>query len=176
VTVAAPDAAGTPVSGSGPVRRRFGRRKFDRQPGQPAAVLIASNGVAVPGAAVRLALRMGHGEPVAVVSIARLYGSGLGLQNPGLMPTRKEMAEQKESVEQVVRALEKAGTEAWGQVAITRRPAKTIAAAARARGVGHVIVVRPEQPVRWRQVVEGDLVKEVSRKLGPGIEVEGVSP
>jgi hypothetical protein len=36
--------------------------------------------------------------------------------------------------------------------------------------------VRPEQPVRWRQVVEGDLVKEIKRKLGPEIEVEGVSP
>jgi hypothetical protein len=36
--------------------------------------------------------------------------------------------------------------------------------------------VRPEQPVRWRQVVEGDLVKEVARKVGSAVEVEGVSP
>jgi hypothetical protein len=165
-----------PPSGAGPVRRRFGRRKFDKQPAQPATVLIASNGVPVPGSAVRLALRMGGGEPVAVLNIARLYGSSLGLQNPGLMPTRKELAEQKQVVERTVHSIEKAGVQAWGQLAITRRPAKTISAAAKARGVGHVIVVRPEQPVRWRQVVEGDLVKEVVRKLGPGVEVEGVSP
>jgi hypothetical protein len=175
VTVASP-AAEAASPDAGPLRRRFGRRKFDKQPAQPAAVLIASNGVAVPGAAVRLALRISGGEPVAVVCIARLYGSALGLQNPGLMPTRKEMAEQKAIVARAVRSIEKGGGDAWGQVAISRRPAKTIAAAAKARHVGHVIVVRPEQPVRWRQVVEGDLIKEVSRKLGPEVEVEGVSP
>ena len=59
---------------------------------------------------------------------------------------------------------------------MSRKPAKTIAAAAEARSVDHVIVVRPDQPVRWRQVVEGDLVKEVARKVGSAVEVEGVSP
>ena len=175
MTVAEADTAGSPPAG-GPVRRRFGRRKFDKQPAQPAAVLIASNGVAVPNSALRLARRVSGGEPVAVVSIARLYGSGFGLQNPGLMPTRKELADQHEIVERAVSSLEKAGSEAWGQVAITRRPAKTIAEAARARGVGHVIVVRPEQPARWRRTVEGDLAKEVAHKLGSDVEVEGVSP
>jgi hypothetical protein len=175
VTVAEADTAGAAPAG-GPVRRRFGRRKFDTQPAQPAAVLIASNGVAVPNAALRLARRVSGGQAIAVVSIARLYGSGLGLQNPGLMPTRKELAEQREIVERAVSSLEKSGSEAWGQVAITRRPAKTIAQAARARGVGHVIVVRPVQPARWRRTVEGDLVKEVAHKLGSDVEVEGVSP
>lgn len=73
-------------------------------------------------------------------------------------------------------SLEKGGVEAWGQIAVSRKPVKTIAAAAEARSVEHVIVVRPEQPVRWRQVVEGDLVKEVARKVGSAVEVEGVSP
>ncbi len=159
-----------------PIRRKFGRRKFDKQPAQPAAVLIAANGVSIPGAALRLALRLSGGRPVAVVSIARLYGSSLGLQNPGLMPSRKEMAEQRDIVERAVAALEKAGVECWGQIAVSRKPAKTIAAAAQARSVEHVIVVRPDQPVRWRAVVEGDLVKEVARKVGSAVEVEGVSP
>jgi hypothetical protein len=177
VTVAPPaEVSETSAPAGGPVRRRFGRRKFDKQPGQAAGVLIASNGVSIPNAAVRLALRVGGGEPVAVVSIARLYGSALGLQNPGLMPTRKEMAEQRDIVERAVEALEKGGAEAWGQIAISRKPAKTIAAAVKARGAAHVIVVRPDQPVRWRRVVEGDLVKEVVRKVGADVEVEGVSP
>ena len=171
----APPSHEASASGS-PVRRRFGRRKFDRQPAQQAAVLIAANGVAIPGAAVRLALRLAGDRPVAVVSIARLYGSSLGLQNPGLMPSRKEMAAQRDIVERAVASLEKGGVEAWGQIAVSRKPAKTIAAAAAARSVGHVIVVRPDQPVRWRQVVEGDLVKEVVRKVGSAVEVEGVSP
>jgi alkylated DNA nucleotide flippase Atl1 len=171
----APPAQEASASGS-PVRRRFGRRKFDKQPNQAAAVLIAANGVTIPGAAVRSALRLAGGRPVAVVSIARLYGSSLGLQNPGLMPSRKEMAVQREIVERAVASLEKGGVEAWGQIAVSRKPAKTIAAAAAARSVDHVIVVRPDQAVRWRQVVEGDLVKEVVRKVGSAVEVEGVSP
>ena len=158
-----------------PIRRRFGRRKFDRQPTQPAAVLIASNGERIPGAAIRAALRMSQGRPVAVVSIARIYGSAFGLPNPGLMPTKEEMAEQRMIVEKAVAAIETGGCEAWGQIACTRRPRKTIAQVAKARSVHHVLVVRPEKS-GWRLVVEGDLAKEVARKLGPGVEVEGVAP
>jgi hypothetical protein len=171
----APPAQEVSPSGS-PIRRRFGRRKFDKQPDQPAAVLIAANGVTIPGAAIRSALRLARGRPVAVVCIARLYGSGLGLQNPGLMPSRKELAVQREIVERAVASLEKGGSQAWGQIAVSRKPAKTIAGAAMARGATHVIVVRPDQPVRWRRVVEGDLVKEVVHKFGHDVEVEGVNP
>jgi hypothetical protein len=166
--------ASAPPAGS-PVRRKFGRRKFDRQPTEPAAVLIASNGEKIPGAAIRQALRLSAGRPVAVVTIARIYGSSLGLPNPGLMPTRKEMNEQKEIVQSAVSALEKGGAEAWGQIAATRRPSKSIAQAAAARGVHHVLVIRPEK-TGWRLFVEGDIAKEVSEKLGPGVTVEGVSP
>jgi len=42
--------------------------------------------------------------------------------------------------------------------------------------VRDVIVVRKLQTKRWREVVEGDIVKDISRKLGPGVSVEGVSP
>jgi hypothetical protein len=37
------------------------------------------------------------------------------------------------------------------------------------------MVVREEQ-VRWRRVVEGDLAKELSRKLSSDVRVEGVNP
>ena len=173
MTVAAP--APTAPRSSSPVRRKFGRRKFDKQPTQRAAVLIASNGEKIPGAAIRQALRISAGEPVAVVTIARIYGSSLGLPNPGLMPSRKEMIEQKSIVETAVAAIEKGGSEAWGQIAASRRPSKTIAQAAAARGVQHVLVIRPEK-VGWRLVVEGDVAKEVAKKLGPGVTVEGVTP
>jgi hypothetical protein len=159
----------------GPVRSKFGRRKFDKQPTQPAAVLIASNGEKIPGAAIRQAIRLSGGEPVAVVTIARIYGSSLGLPNPGLMPTRKEMEEQKEIASKAVAALEMGGVEAWGQVAATRKPSKTISQAAVAREVRHVLVVRPEKS-GWRLVVEGDVAKEVAHKLGADVTVEGVAP
>jgi hypothetical protein len=157
------------------LRRGFGRRKFDRQPTQQAAVLIATNGHPIPPAVIRTAARVAGGEPVAVVTIARIYGSGLGLPNPGLMPTRREMAEQKAIVDKAVKALERAGVEAWGQIAASRRPAKTMAHVAKARGARYVLLIRPVQS-RWRTVVEGDLAKDVARKLGSGVTVEGVTP
>jgi hypothetical protein len=173
VTVTAP-ASDAPTSRS-PVRRKFGRRKFDKQPTQSAAVLIASNGEKIPGAAIRQALRLSAGKPVAVVTIARIYGSSLGLPNPGLMPTRKEMNEQMEIVQEAVSAIEKGGSEAWGQIAASRRPSKTIAQAAAARGARYVLVIRPEK-VGWRLFVEGDVAEEVAKKLGPRVTVEGLSP
>lgn len=157
--------------------RRFGRRKFDKQPTQPAAVLIAAPmGDPIPPAAVRAALARSAGEPVAVVTIARIYGSSMGLPNPGLMPTRKEMEAQKGQVEKTLRQIEKGGGQAWGQVAASRKPVKTIAQAAKARGVRHVIVVRTSHTKKWREVVEGNIVKDIARKLGSEIHVEGVSP
>jgi hypothetical protein len=158
-----------------PVRRGFGRRKFDKQPTQPAAVLIATNGHPVPGSVIRTARALAAGEPVAVVTIARIYGSSFGLPNPGLMPTKREMADQRAIVDKAVRALERAGVEAWGQIAASRRPAKAISQVAAARGSRYVLVIRSEQ-ARWRTAVEGDLAKEVARKLGRDITVEAVSP
>ena len=85
------------------------------------------------------------------------------------------MEEQKEIASRAVAALEKGGVEAWGQVAATRKAAKTIAQAALARGVRHVLVVRPEKS-GWRLVVEGDVAKEVAQKVGAAVSVEGVAP
>jgi phage protein D len=48
--------------------------------------------------------------------------------------------------------------------------------AAKARGVRHVIVVRTPHTKRWREVVEGDIAKDIARKLGSEVNVEGVSP
>jgi len=160
-----------------PVRRRFGRRKFDTQPTQPAGVLIAAPmGDPIPASAVKKALELSSGSAVAVVTIARIYGSKYGLMNPGLLPSRREMDDQKRQVETAIGLIERSGAEAWGQIAASRKPVKTIATVAKARCAHHVIVVRIEQTQRWRQVVEGDVVKDISRKLGPDVHVEGVSP
>jgi hypothetical protein len=157
-----------------PSRARFGRRKWDKQPSQSAAVLIASVGVPIPPSVLRSAVQMSGGEAVAVISIARIYGSSLGLPNPGLMPTKAEMDDQRALVAKAVDRLERSGVEAWGQVAATRRFAKTIAQAARARGVRKVVVVAPEA-ARWRVVVEGDVARDVRRRLPKDVTVEGVT-
>jgi len=156
------------------VRPRFSRAKWDSQPTQSAAVLIATSGISIPPAVIRQAVELSGGRPVAVVSIARIYGSALGLPNPGLLPTRKEMEEQRALVAKAIDRLERSGVEAWGQVAATRRYGKTIAMAARARRVDHVLVVTPQAP-RWRLMIEGDVARDVKRRIGKDMAVKSIT-
>jgi hypothetical protein len=153
---------------------RRSKSKWDKQPTQSSAVLIATVGIAIPPTVIRRAVELSEGRPVAIVAIARIYGSSFGLPSPGLMPTRKEMEEQLAVVNKAIARLEKAGIEAWGQVASTRRYAKTIAQAGRARGVSSVLVVTPEVP-RWRRLMEGDTARDVRRRVGKQMTVEGVT-
>jgi hypothetical protein len=156
-------------------RFRIRKKKWDDQPAQSASVLIASSGEPIPPSAVRWALALSDGEAVAVISLARIYGSSFGLPNPGLMPTKKELEDQRSQVDKAVKLIEKKGNDGWGQVAATRRPVKAIAQAARARGVRHVIVVAPET-APWRQFVEGNLAKDVARRLGSSVSVQSMAP
>ncbi len=153
---------------SGRAFRRKGR--FDPQPTERATVLLASYGAPFDKASIREAIALSDGGPVAVVTIARVYGSAYGLPNPGLLPTRKELEVQNRQVDKATAVIERAGLEAPAQVAVSRKPGKTVAAVARARGVRHVVLSVPPS-ARWRQVVEGDPVKEVQRKLGPDVSV-----
>jgi hypothetical protein len=157
------------------VAGRVRRRRWDKQPTDPASVLIASTGEPIPPAAVSRAVALSGGQPVAVVSIARIYGHAMGLPNPGLMPTQKELGAQHERVARAIAAIEQAGAGGWGQVAATRRPGRTIARVAAARGVRHVVLVAPSPP-RWRRIIEGDLTREVRRRLSPDTTIETITP
>jgi hypothetical protein len=177
--MAADAAVGTQAGGAvqEPIRRSpgfpFRRAKFDEQPTQSAAVLVATVGIPIPPAVLRRAQERSGGRPVAVVTIARIYGSSMGLPNPGLLPTRKEMDEKRALVAEAIDRLERSGIEAWGQVASTRRYAKTIAQVAVTRGVDTVLVVTAEVP-RWRLFIEGDTARDVRRRIGNEIDVESI--
>jgi hypothetical protein len=149
--------------------RRKGR--FDPQPSQSSVVLLASHGEPFSKAAIQKAVQLSGGGPVAVITIARIYGSAYGLPNPGLLPTPKEMDVQRAQVERAIKSIERTGHEAWGQVAVSRKPGKTIARAAEARGVQHVLLCAPPSP-GWRRVVEGDPVKDIRRRVGTEITVQ----
>jgi hypothetical protein len=151
------------------------RRRWDKQPTEPASVLIASTGEPIPLTAISRAVARSGGQPVAVVSIARIYGSAMGLPNPGLLPTQQELGTQREQVARAVAAVERAGSDGWGQVAATRRPGRTIARVAGARGARHLVLVTPRQP-RWRQIIEGDLAREIRRRLPADTTIETVNP
>jgi len=115
----------------------FGRSKWDKAPAEPAGVLLASPGTPFSGAAVRRACELAAGEPVAVLTILKVYGSQFGLPNPGLLPTRREREEQYAIVRRAIAAVERRGGTADGQIAATRSAGRTIVyCSSRSRRVG----------------------------------------
>jgi K+-sensing histidine kinase KdpD len=105
-----------------------------------------------------------------VLALLKIYGYALGMPNPGLLPTAKERDAQRDVVANAIARLEKLSTEADGQVAMTRHPAKVIASVAKRRQVHHVIIEQPRVS-QVRRFVEGDAVASVRRRLGSQVEV-----
>jgi nucleotide-binding universal stress UspA family protein len=149
----------------------FGRRRFDQQPTAPAAVLLASSGSPFSRAALRRARELAGGEPVAVLSILKVYGSQFGLPNPGLLPTQREREEQMAIVGRAISELEQRGCTVDGQVAATRSAGRTIAKVARVRKVRYVVM--DEHPLTGLQkIVQGELANIVRRRLRDAATVE----
>jgi nucleotide-binding universal stress UspA family protein len=63
---------------------------------------------------------------VHVLAVGRVHGSGFGMPNPGLLPTRKELEDLYSEVDRAVAALERKGLKVDGQVLTTRNGAKRI--------------------------------------------------
>jgi Universal stress protein family len=149
----------------------LGRRHWDKQPTTPAEVLLASSGGAFSNAAIRRARELAGGQPVAVLSILRVYGSSFGLPSPGLMPTPRERDEQYAIVRRAINALEQRGCTVDGQITATRSAGRTIARVARARKVRYVVM--DDRPVSGlRRVLEGAVTATVRRRLSRDTELE----
>jgi nucleotide-binding universal stress UspA family protein len=93
------------------------------------SILLASPGAAFERAVIDHAVKLAR-KPrsfVHVISIARIWGTSLGIQHPGLFPTKREWQAQLEIVGDAVRQLKGAGLEARGGVIASRNPSKVIA-------------------------------------------------
>jgi nucleotide-binding universal stress UspA family protein len=117
-------------------------------------VLLASEGRAIPAAAVERAAELARecGGSVHVFSIARVWGTGLGLPNPGLLPSKHEWDEQRAVVDGAVKALARHGVKATGEVLATRRATKRIVGAA--EQLGCTSIVMAADPPRNRLVAD----------------------
>lgn len=146
------------------------RRGRDPQPDSPVAVLLASAGGPFPPASIAAAVERARGGPVAVLTIAQVHGSAFGLPNPGLLPSPRERQAARDSVAAAIDALARAGVAADGQVAVTRYAGRTIGRVAALRAAGHVVLVTDDAP-RWRQLLEGDTVAAVRRRVGDHLTV-----
>jgi hypothetical protein len=112
---------------------------------------------------------------VAVLAIAKIYGTQFGLPHPGLMPTRDEVDLRRGWISAAISALERQGVTADGQLAATRKPIKLIAKVALARSVEHV-VVDAGTATGVRRMIEGETGLDVRRRLRGAAEVVIVPP
>jgi hypothetical protein len=157
----------------------FQRQHGDPQPADPCAVLLAGLGKPFTPAALRRAAELVRltGEhldtPVAVLTIAKVHGSGLGLQHPGLMPTRKERDEQVALLEEAIGSLKQLGVGADGQVAVTRKFLRTIVKVAHLRQARFVIMDDPGGSAA-RRFLEGDPARYIRPRLDAGAVIEMV--
>jgi nucleotide-binding universal stress UspA family protein len=113
-------------------------------------IILASEGRPIPQAATKFAWRMAEkaGAEVYVLSIARIWGTSLGLPNPGLMPNKRELKEQYDHVAGAITWLKRRDISASGQVTGTRNAAKLILTEARRRRAD-AIVMAADAPQSW---------------------------
>ncbi len=151
------------------------RRRWDAQPTDRCEVLLASDGrQAFSESAVARAAALAGTGPVAVVTLAKVYGSSFDLPHPGLLPTKQELGERRGWVEHAIEQLQQDRLQADGQVAATRRATRKLAEVARVRGV-RIVVIDETASTGLRRLVEGDVGSELRRKLRRhGIDVEVV--
>jgi len=117
-------------------------------------ILLASEGRPIPDTAIQrtIELAANAGACVHVLSIARVHGVSFGLQTPGLLPTKREWAEQREIVAKAVKRLRRVGIEADGHVVGTRKATKQICN--EAAGKGCEAIVMAAEPDRNRLIAD----------------------
>ena len=117
-----------------------------------------------------LAAARATGGTVAVVIPLKIHGYAFGMPNPGLMPTAKERATAEEAITTTVRQLRRAGVDVDGQIVVTRHAHRAIVRIVRRRRVTQV-VLEESTAGRLRRLVEGDLHRQLVRRLGRSVTV-----
>ena len=117
-------------------------------------ILLASEGRAIPAAAIDFVARLAAPgkAAVSIISIARVHGTAYGFPSPGLLPTKREWQEQRDLVAAAAKALRKRGLEADGEVVGTRKAAARICQQADA--LGSDVIVMATDPPRNRVVAD----------------------
>jgi len=131
------------------LRNLFRRSPRACDPQVAQRVLIASEGRRFSADVIETAVRMlrDGGGQARVLTIARLWGTSFGLPNPGLRPSKSEMAEQQDNVHWAIGELEKAGVDADGHIVTTRNPGKSILNEARRQNCRAIIMgTDPKRP------------------------------
>jgi nucleotide-binding universal stress UspA family protein len=141
-------------------------------PSSPAAILLATVGEPFDRAVVERAVTLAEkSRPVIhVMSIARIWGTALGLQHPGLRPSKQEWRTQAELVADVVKQLERKGFTAKGRVVATRNPAKAIASEVVATKAD-VVVMGRRRATLWSRLQRRDETGRVRRRSRVPVDI-----
>jgi hypothetical protein len=107
-------------AGSGDIARGDPGRRYER-------ILLASEGRPFSDAAIAEVLAIAApGAYVRVFSVARVHGVAFGMPNPGLLPTKREWADQRDAVASAIKRLKRRRLTADGHVVGTRNATKMI--------------------------------------------------
>jgi K+-sensing histidine kinase KdpD len=134
-------------------------------PDPPRRILLASTGAPFEKQVLARTIELATPEhaKITILSIARVFGTSLGIPHPGLQPTAGEWQVQRDLVDDAAEVLRRKGFEVRMQVARSRNAPKMIARWATARHV-HAIVVADPQIAAWRKFLEGDVKRAIFRR------------
>jgi hypothetical protein len=149
---------------------RLGRHRGDAPPDSRRDVVVVLRPDAAASSELFDVARRARGT-VTVVLPLRIHGYAFGLPNPGLMPTARERASADAAITATVRRLRRAGVDVDGQIVVTRQAHRAIARIVRRRGATRVLLERPTAS-RLRRLIEGDLRKQLARRLGASVSVD----
>ena len=115
-------------------------------------ILLASEGRPISDTAVARVIELADpsGARVRVFSVARIHGVAFGLQTPGLFPTKREWAEQREIVARAVKRLRRKGIDADGHVFGTRKATKRICEEAAAANCEAIVMTADRDRNRFQ--------------------------
>ncbi|MDQ1567482.1 MAG: hypothetical protein QOF96_2362, partial [Actinomycetota bacterium] len=128
-------------------------------------ILVASAGDPFPEAVLDAVVdAAGEERPeVVVLSVARIWGTALGLPHPGLYPTRREMDDQWVVVDTAADRLKEQGFPVRTAVVRARHAGRAIARSADKLGAGLVVIAAPGGR-RFTRMLRGDPPAEIARR------------
>ena len=109
---------------------------------RPKSILLASEGRRFSPAAIAAATSLANsaGGSIEILTIARIWGTGFGLPNPGLLPNSREWQEQRDNAASAQAALKQNGIGAAAEVLAARNAAKQILRVAKAKHCDLIIM------------------------------------
>jgi nucleotide-binding universal stress UspA family protein len=127
--------------------------------------MLASVGTPIDAKVIERAVEVAQEKPskVLVLSVARIWGTALGLPNPMLYPSKREWDEQRAIANEAARTLEARGVKATTKLVGSRSASKAIARWAEFLGCRAIIIGAPAVG-RWERWLRGDEPNRVSRR------------